>query len=447
MSRWSGFAVAVAGALVAGSTQAQDPRQVVAVLGLQNKGATLKAPVVDRMSEYISSQLWVSGRYMAVPSAQVKQALSRRPSGGSAGCHTEACQIEVGKVLAARKVVAGKILKIGRRCIVTLTLIDLPKSAREAVGSGRGACTEDGVLESIDAALGQLLGTPNGGAAGPVQQIALTPPPAADPQGSARPRTEAKRRLDTSETVAGMVRVPAGPFFMGCNKEVDSECADDEKPGRNVRVEAFLIDKTEVTVAAYRECVKAGACSAGSLTTAFLQGKVQTEWTKLCNWGAPARERHPINCLSWAQAKAYCEWKKKRLPTEEEWEKAARGADGRKYPWGNERYGRALVANIADVSVNGQYPKLKFAEGYDDGFVATAPVGRFSPAGDSPYGAKDMVGNVWEWTSDWYTQDKLRTVRGGSWFNDPPYARAGQRNGADPTERGASIGVRCAMSD
>ncbi len=250
----------------------------------------------------------------------------------------------------------------------------------------------------------------------------------------------------------GMVSVPAGEFFMGCNERVDSECENDEKPGRRVSVKAFRIDKTEVTVAAYRKCVQAGGCSAEGLTTAFWSGKVQTKWSKYCNWDKPDRANHPINCVNWEHARRYCAWANKRLPTDAEWEKAARGTDGRKYPWGNKGFGDVRVANIADESAKRKFSKLTVAEGYDDGFVDTAPVGSFSPAGDSPFHAQDVIGNVWEWTADWYVhgdivRGKYRSLRGGSWLSDPRFARASNRNLHDPADRRDFVGFRCVQSE
>ena len=247
-----------------------------------------------------------------------------------------------------------------------------------------------------------------------------------------RKRLDAEQRRQAEvarQRQSGMVSVPAGRFWMGCNEEVDTECWDDEKPGRTVEVAAFQIDKTEVTVAAYRACVSAGKCSPPSTGNA-------------CTWDQSGKEQHPVNCVDWAQAQAYCAWAGKRLPTEAEWEKAARGTDRRKYPWGNQGYKTAgRVANIADET-SGLAWKL---DGYDDGYSQTAPVKSY-PDGASPYGALDMVGNVWEWTADWYDSGrKYRSVRGGSWYSYPWLARASFRDWFSPAFRYDYLGFRCAQ--
>src|SRR5262249_1616087 len=228
------------------------------------------------------------------------------------------------------------------------------------------------------------------------------------------------------ETLAEMVAVPAGSFFMGCNEQVDTECDSDEQPGRRVDVAAFRIDRTEVTVARYAACVAAGSCGTEGLTMPYWNRREQPKEAGFCNWGNKGREEHPINCLTWAQAQAYCAWAGRRLPTEAEWEKAARGTNGLKYPWGNKAYGTVgkAVANVADETLRRKFPDWQVVDGYDDGWEGTAPVGHY-PAGVSPYGVADMMGNVYEWLAD--LRGDLRTGRGGSRHHLPETA-----NGPEP---------------
>ena len=207
-------------------------------------------------------------------------------------------------------------------------------------------------------------------------------------------------------------------------------------------LDGFWIDKYEVTVDGYKKCVDGGGCSAPSTTSTYCSGK----YAKGNNWGKAGRGDHPVNCVDWDQAGAYCKWKGKRLATEAEWEKAARGTDGRKYPWGNEKAS-------CDRAVMGD-------GGKGCGRDSTWPVGS-KPGGVSPYGAHDMAGNVFEWTSDWYgksyygnaparnprgpSSGSYRVGRGGSWYNrDPGYLRAAYRNLY--SQRKLNVGLRCARS-
>ncbi|MBI5526711.1 MAG: formylglycine-generating enzyme family protein [Deltaproteobacteria bacterium] len=157
-----------------------------------------------------------------------------------------------------------------------------------------------------------------------------------------------------------MCEVPAGPFMMGCNNTVDDECFSSESPYHNVNVAVFKIDRYEVTASEYLACVTASGCSAADTGSA-------------CNYQVGGKEGHPINCVDWNRAKAYCTWAGKRLPTEAEWEKAARGADGRKYPWGND-------ALDCDRAVHSVSPCSN---------LGTALVGS-KPLGVSPHGAEDI---------------------------------------------------------
>jgi len=244
---------------------------------------------------------------------------------------------------------------------------------------------------------------------------------------------------------SGMVRIPAGTFWYGCKEPSDGDCDPDEQPGQWVDSPEFWIDQTEVTVEAFRRCALANECSTVGLSMPFWKDEERPSWAWACNWGKEGRDKHPINCVDWNQAKTYCEWAGKRLPAEEVWERAARGTGGWKYSWGNAGYGEAgRVANIADETLGREKPGWPAAKGYDDGFYATAPVGSF-PAGSSPEGALDMLGNVWEWTSSWSDLNlKYRVARGGSWANAPQLVRASNRYRFNPAYRGETFGFRCA---
>ena len=211
-----------------------------------------------------------------------------------------------------------------------------------------------------------------------------------------------------------MAKIPAGPFLMGCQGKED--CEEDE-PDSKPSVASFLIDKTEVTVSSYSFCVWSGAC------------KIPMP-KKNCNYGRKEKSQDPINCVTWKQADSYCEWVGKRLPTEREWEKAARGTDGRKYPWGDE------------PEITCDYAALPKCQNKN----STWKVGSM-PQGVSPYGVFNMMGNVQEWTSSWYDDLHTRKVlRGGSWYYPLRYARASSRTEGRPTTSHAHLGFRCVVS-
>lgn len=239
---------------------------------------------------------------------------------------------------------------------------------------------------------------------------------------------------------AAMVKVPAGKALLGCNAAVDTECEDDEKPGGVVENAAYEIDVTEVTVAQYRACVDAGACSAQGLDlpSSGTADEPDLAWT--CNWGKPDRDSHPINCISYEAAAKFCAWAKKRLPTAREWERAARGTDGRRYPWGNEAVKPSPQANLADKTLLESRPNGWGLKEFNDGFVSTAPVGSF-PAGNSPVGAKDMAGNLWEFVTD--GNETRHEMRGGAWSYFPIALRVSDKAYAPNGRRNGDTGFRC----
>jgi formylglycine-generating enzyme required for sulfatase activity len=211
------------------------------------------------------------------------------------------------------------------------------------------------------------------------------------------------------------------------------------------------IDKTEVTVEAYRACAAAKHCEAPASAPSG-NGIKDAQITKLgplCNGTHDDRLQHPINCISWTQAAAYCTWAHAHLPTEAEWELAARGGDDRSYPWGAELPSATRV-NACGSECSAMFErtfggKVKPMYAESDGWEATAPVGSF-PDGASPSGALDMAGNVGEWVDAWWDRTKKKRVfRGGGWdLTTPARLQTTQRDAAPPDVRSVIIGFRCA---
>ncbi len=259
------------------------------------------------------------------------------------------------------------------------------------------------------------------------------------------------------------VDVPAGEFLMGGDADealaicqqlyepfTDSECQRDwftgEELAHTVYLETYQIETYEVTNWQYAQCVKNGACQGGDYTYEDEAGNI------LNHLDDPAYNDHPVVGVDWFQSQTYCEWSGARLPTEAEWEKAARGTDSRIYPWGDEFDGNR--ANFCDTNCEYDWKNT----GFDDGYTRTAPVGTY-PQGVSPYGVYDMAGNVWEWTADWYNVypggnpeasdyfgEERRVLRGGSWDYNGDYLRSAYRGSNAPSNTVNDIGFRCARS-
>ena len=424
------FFVLVTLTLVAQSQPA--PKTSVAIYPLKAAGAA-DMNLASALTSLLSSELTPCPALKLIEDSMLKEVMARQVQSESDAFDDTSSQVEIGKLVKAQKMITGDLVKLGSRYILTLKLTDIQTGTLDLSTKDECACPDE-TVDQLVAVAGKKVRNHFG------EGVAIP----------AVPQASGTQAATLAQAVSGtkggpMVFVKAGKFWMGCNGKVDNECNSDEKSKKKMEVESFWIDQTEVTVAEYKRCAEAGTCRAQGLNQPSWEGKDQTEWAWACNWGQSGRENHPINCLNWDQAKGYCEWAGKRLPNEAEWEKAARGTGGWKYPWGNEGYASGTkVANIADETAKKQFPDWPVAVGYDDGYVGTAPVGTF-PAGMSPYGALDMIGNVWEWTSDWYSEEnKTRAARGGSWRALPKRARASYRGGHDPGVRHMLIGVRCA---
>ncbi len=230
-----------------------------------------------------------------------------------------------------------------------------------------------------------------------------------------------------------LVHVPAGVFWRGSeNKEPQSR--PDEKPKQAIYLDEFWIDRSEVTNSMYASCVREGFCEMPSQTSSQ---------KNLFYYGREAFNEYPVIFVSWSDADRYCRWAGRRLPSEAEWEKAARGVDGRTYPWGNES-ASGLLANfdyqVGDTTRTGSYP-----------------------GGASPYGVLDMAGNVAEWVADWFDpnyylsagvinplgpdQGEFRVQRGGSWLSQAHVIRTAYRLWNYPDSSFEGIGFRCAVSN
>ncbi len=380
----------------------------MAVFGVE-LGPRVKLPkaACDGVADYLATRLTESGRYQVVPRDQLRQRLVQEKKKSYKECFDQTCQIEIGKELAAEKTLSTKVIRLGKRCTVTLTLYDLRKAATEAAASQHGSCGEDEVIGSLDKALDKLFG----------ENEATRRKAALEKEARRIASEEEARRKTALEKEARRNAVLA--------EEARRKAAEPAGGIQWVRSRPAGIEftKTEITVAQYRGCVNAGNCTAPKTNSA--NGR--------CNWDAAGRDQHPVNCVSFDQAREFCAWAQARLPTADEWFLEASDNSRRTFPWGNTN------------------PSCDFAVKYESS-TGKNGCGRGStwpacskPEGNSVSGLCDMSGNLWEWAQD-------GTVRGGSYtgaYPNPPYGSnnaisAATHEGYALSSQNDTVGFRCA---
>ena len=353
--------------------------------------------LISYLYSRIQAELVSRGKFDVMGTEPRNRAL-REEGSMQAGAVSQASAANIGKLLGVEKVLFGSVNQVFGGYVLTLNLLDvkttkIEKSAEEAFKES---------LSSVKAAAMRVVKQITGVTASPLSRETVP---------------------SQSEEETDMVYIPAGAFTMGAEGRFD-----DEKPVHKVYLDAYYMDRYEVTNAQYGAFMKA-------------TGRAAPEFWNDSRFNHPDR---PVVGVTWYDGEAYCKWVGKRLPTEAEWEKAARGTDARIYPWGNS-FGSGR-ANLSDRG---------------DRYEYTAPVGSF-PSGASPYGVHDMAGNVWEWVNDWHDKGyysrspgrnptgpdagKYKVLRGGSWYDDPRFLRTAYRRGNYPGHQYDLDGFRCSKT-
>lgn len=369
--------------LTATSALAQTPRKTtLAVMDLTTTGISKSEGAI--LTDALLSYLVNTNYYEIVERSKRDEILKEQGFAQSGACNETACLIEAGKYLSVQKMVGGSVGKFGETWTVNVRLLDVK------TGKVEKACIKNYIgkmdqllnyMDDISREIVQTTGITK-------QQIeAFRQKEVADSVTAVKTGIEPTQNNEIVNIIDGsiLIEIPAGSFIMGSNNEVD------EKPVHKVYLDKYYLGKYEVTVGQFRQFVNATGYKQEQeelIGKTITFGDEKILWVDI-GWKAPyliqSDNCHVVN-VGWADAKAYCDWAGLRLPTEAEWEKAARGIDARVYPWGN-------VGDIANCHNRES----------GDIYTATSPVGSFL-ADISPYGCYDMAGNVSEWCNDWYSE-------------------------------------------
>jgi len=363
--------------------------QTIAVLDFEAKGGVLHdeaSIITDRFRTHLVN----TGKFEVMERSQMIKILKEQNFQQTGYCSETECSVKIGKLLAVNRLIIGSVTKIGSTYSINVRMINIEKGKILFETYEDCECRIDDVLKlKTKIVADKVVNLTYGNIPG------YTPSPA--------PFIE-------------MVYIPPGVFTMG-----DNNGDNDEKPVHKVHLNGYYISKYEITQIQYKKFIEQ------------TKRKIPS-----CDWSPVNKPNYPVVCVDWNDAKAFCAWAGGRLPTEAEWEKAARGTDARKYPWGNSE------------------PNCNFLN-YLGCTNSTTAVGAYN-AGKSPYGIYDMTGNVWEWANDWYENNyyahspsknpqgpstgSLRVTRGGSLSYDATDVRCSNRSGSAPAEKFFDVGFR-----
>jgi formylglycine-generating enzyme required for sulfatase activity len=439
--------------LSSGSLFAQQARLSLGVWDFDT-GEALPRDANMALCDVLRSELFLTGKFDVLERGDMDRLLQQRGFQREEHASTEYI-VEAGRALGVLKMVAGNIGKIGATYTINLRLIDVKTGTVDRVANETCRCEIDDLVHIVGAAAKTLAESET-----PAEQLARIERERNARQAEEQKPTEKKTPEFSTE---GMILVPAGKFIMGSPEDQGD---DYEHPQHTVYLDAYYIDTREVTNAQFKKFVD---------DTHYVTEAERDGWSYVYTGKGFSKEKgldwrhpytleigidgimdHPVVHVSWTDAVAYATWAGKRLPTEAEWEKAARGPDGRQYPWGNATTfgGRC---NFADKRTDYEYSD----RGTDDGYKYTAPVGKYA-AGRSPYGLDDMAGNVQEWCFDWCDNDyyvmspktnpmgpaygEVRARRGGGWCIGTGGLYSARRWSSTPSFRAAFLGFRCAQT-
>jgi formylglycine-generating enzyme required for sulfatase activity len=424
----------------------------IAVFDLQTRGKVDK-DISYPLSESIRKELVHSGKYEVIDRDNMDKILTEQKFQLS-GCTASACIVDAGQLLGVGKIITGSVSILGKTYYLSLSLVNVETGKIENVSEDTCKCEIDELIDASKRLAQRLLGV-----------TVATGPPTGTKTPMEPPKAPGVAPSVYKDTVTGieLVFVKGGCFQMG---DAFGDGFSWEKPVHEVCVDDFSLGKHEVTIGQFKRFVNATnyrtEAEKGDGCYVWTGSKWELDRSK--NWQNPGfyqTDTHPVVCVSWNDTQEFISWlnrqssKQYRLPTEAEWEYAARsGGKKYKYSWGNGQ----PSGNIADESSKRQFNWSPIWDGYDDGYIYTAPVGNYRPNELELY---DMTGNVWERVSDWYgekyyanspkdnpkgpSSGTYRVLRGGGWSSEPRYVRAANRGGVDPVGR-VGFGFRIAVS-